>query len=596
MSRIISKPICCVSLFFFFLSYGIAQESHTVPCEHCPIAPFSLQISVENGREYVLKSFKLGDHYSDSLTVIKKTREVVNYLHQEGYLLAHVASITFAHKIAKINLSVGDKFQWLQLSPGDVSPSILRNIGYKERFYRSKPFKYNKVADIMGQLLDHAGQNGYPFAYVKLDSLQIIRNQIGASLRFDPGPLIVYDSLRVDGDIHISPRFLESYLGLTIGKPYNQKDIDQVSQALRQLPYLRARSPSRLTFQNEESTLTLFLEKRKVNQIDGIIGFLPNAGNTGKLLVTGQLDIILQNPFGTGKRIGMHWQKPDVNTQRLNIKYDHPNIWKSPLTAGVDFNFLKEDTLFTNRTLRLQLKYRLNAHSSFKAYTDIKANNLISTTAYENATSLPDIIDFDLTFYGLGFQWQDLDDVFIPKKGTRVSLQAVAGNKKIIQNSGIPSALYEGLDPKTFQYNIEASLENYWPLGNQIVWLNKLKAGQTFNDQLFRNDAYRIGGLNSIRGFNENAFFASQFAYLNTEGRYFLDELSFLSLFVDVGYINRGFKGSDDTFLPVGLGAGINFSTNAGIFNFVYALGIQEGKGGFDFNQSKIHFGYITRF
>ena len=131
-----------------------------------------------------------------------------------------------------------------------------------------------------------------------------------------------------------------------------------------------------------------------------------------------------------------------------------------------------------------------------------------------------------------------------------------------------------------------------------LVWFNRLKAGRTFNDQLFRNDGYRLGGLNSIRGYGENLFFASQFVYINSEARYFLDEVSFLTLFVDAGHIRRQFDVlvSDENFLPVGFGAGINFSTNAGIFNFVYALGVQEGGEGVNFNQSMIHFGYVSRF
>ena len=460
MYRIISKFagsvfLLSVSLFF---TYGQSATD----------ASFSLQVSAEEEAKHLLKDFNWKEKYPDSLSVITKTRELVNYFHHEGYLLASVTSYHFEDGLAKVNMEIGKKFQWLRLSPGNIDPSLLKRIGYKERFYQDKPFKYNKVAGIMEKVLDYAEQNGYPFAHLKLDSLEIIDNQIGASLHFDPGPLIVYDTVKVRGNVRIKPRFLGDYLNITAGKPFDQRQIEGVPQALAQLPYLKVNAPSQLTFQNEESTLTLFLEKRKVNQIDGIIGFLPNANNRDQLLITGQLDIVLQNPFGTGKRIGMHWQKLNVNTQRLHIQYDHPNIWRSPLTAGIDFNFLKEDTLFTSRNLKVQLGYRLNAQSSFKAYTDVKTNNLISTSMYENATALPGIIDYDLTLYGLGFEWQNIDDVFIPRQGVRISLQAAAGNKKIIQNSGIPSELYESVKPKTFQYNVEAGFELYRPLGSRF--------------------------------------------------------------------------------------------------------------------------------
>ena len=165
-----------------------------------------------------------------------------------------------------------------------------------------------------------------------------------------------------------------------------------------------------------------------------------------------------------------------------------------------------------------------------------------------------------------------------------------------MQNNGIPNHLYKDVQLKSFQYTFGLLAEKYWNLGKQFVLLNRFQGGQIVNDQLFKNDAYRLGGFNSIRGFNENEFYATTYSFLTTEARLFLDEFSYLSLFGDVAWLKSNYEGIDDSQTPFGIGAGISFSTNAGIFNFVYALGSAQDKKGFNLGQSKIHFGYISRF
>jgi hypothetical protein len=178
-----------------------------------------------------------------------------------------------------------------------------------------------------------------------------------------------------------------------------------------------------LTFQNIEATLTINLEQRRINQIDGIIGFLPNASNDNNLTITGQLDMELYNPFGKGRNIGIHWQRLKENSQNLALQYAQPNILNSPIDFQFNFSFLNEDTIFTDRNVRLKLDYRLSAESAFSSITDFKTTNLLEISIYEDNTSLPELIDFTFNSYGLRFEWHNLDDVYVPKNGANFSLK-----------------------------------------------------------------------------------------------------------------------------------------------------------------------------
>jgi len=558
---------------------------------------YMLDILTSDQDKSALRKLKYSREFSDSLSLIQTVNGVVSTLHSEGYLLAQLNTIksNITTSTIEAHLSVGEKFQWIRLSEGNVEKALLRRSGFKETQFSEKPFRFDQVAKLEKSLLTFAERNGYPFASLKLDSLRLEANKIGASLNLDLGPPISFDSLDIKSNFEIKSRFLGNYLGINQNSLYDQRKINFIGQRLRGLPYLRLSEAPVLTFQNSEATVHLQLEKRPVNQIDAIIGFLPNSSRSNQLLVTGQVDIDLLNPFGSGKKIGLHWRRLSEETQSLILQYEHPNLVGSPLDFSFEFDFLKQDTLFTKRNLDLKFSYNLGGNSFLNVFTKVEGTDLIGVPKLES-NGRPNVIDFDLTSYGLGFEWNNFNDPFVITRGTGLSISASTGNKKIRPNNGLSSEVYEDLDLKTLQYTFTANFEHYWRIKQNFVLVNKLNGGLKINDDLFQNDAFRLGGLQTLRGFNENLFFASQYALTTLEGRLLFDESSYLLLFTDLAYIKSDFQQINSSELAQGLGAGLSFATDSGIFNFVYALGSADRIGAFNFNQSKIHFGYTTRF
>ena len=67
----------------------------------------------------------------------------------------------------------------------------------------------------------------------------------------------------------------------------------------------------------------------------------------------------------------------------------------------------------------------------------------------------------------------------------------------------------------------------------------------------------------------------------------------YISVFGDYGFVENKSSGLNENLL--GLGTGISFLTQLGVFNLSYAVGKQSDSS-FDFRNSKIHFGILTRF
>src|SRR5699024_1227715 len=97
------------------------------------------QASLEDNR--VLRGYQLPRAAYDSLDILRVSRDLVAALHDDGYLLASIDRVKIHKQTAEVFVKVGERYHWAHLSPGNVDEATLSYIGYRERFYRQKPFQ-----------------------------------------------------------------------------------------------------------------------------------------------------------------------------------------------------------------------------------------------------------------------------------------------------------------------------------------------------------------------------------------------------------------------------------------------------------------------
>ena len=257
----------------------------------------------------------------------------------------------------------------------------------------------------------------------------------------------------------------------------------------------------------------------------------------------------------------------------------------SPIDVAGSFYLLKEDTTFINRNFEFNLSFLPGRANQLGFTTDFRSSRLTSTNQYLGAETLPPFSDFNMTYYGLEYASNTFDNYLFPRRGRLLSIGALAGQKHIIRNASLSEDLYRGLDLSTAQYKLEAAYEQFWGLGKNLVLRTRIKGGLIKGENVFLNDLFRLGGLQSLRGFNENFFYASDFLLGNFELRSVFSNNTYFMIFYDQGYIADDVTGLDEEY-PFGMGAGFSLVTNAGLFNFVFALG-KSSQQPLDFNFSK---------
>jgi len=114
-------------------------------------------------------------------------------------------------------------------------------------------------------------------------------------------------------------------------------------------------------------------------------------------------------------------------------------------------------------------------------------------------------------------------------------------------------------------------------------------------EDLFLNELYRLGGSKQLRGFDEQTVFSDIYNILTLEYRLLLGENSYLAAFGDYGFVRNDLLDTNKWDNPIGIGAGLNFETGAGIFGISTAVG-KTREIPFNFRNAKIHFGYLSVF
>ncbi len=475
-----------------------------------------------------------------------------------------------------------------------MDEGVLSEIGFREKLYTNKPVSYRDVKRLQEKLITYYENNGFPFASIKLDSIVVRDDQFLAVMNLQKHSEQKIDSITITGNAKIAPVYIYNYLGIKPGSRYNESQLKKVNIRMAELQFVRSTKPAVVVFGEKQNKLLLSLEKKRASQFDGILGVLPD-NKTGKILFTGDVRLRLQNGLGRGELIDLNWRKMQTQTQDLKLRLVYPFIFKTPF--GIDYNFklYKKDTTFIDVNQNIGVQYLFIGGNYFKVFYNNKTSTLLSTKGLEFITTLPSYADVQTNMYGIGYKLERLDYRINPRKGFYLIVNASAGTKKIKRNAKINQEVYDKIKLNSTQYNGDFEASLFIPIAGRSTVKIGNSSGFVNGENTFQNELLRIGGLKTLRGFDEESIFTTSYSIFTLEYRFLLEQNSYIYLFGDgAWYENNNVKEYvNDT--PIGFGAGISFETKAGIFSINYALGKQFDNP-IQLRSGKIHFGIVNYF
>ncbi|MEM9050530.1 MAG: hypothetical protein AAGC47_00630 [Bacteroidota bacterium] len=522
----------------------------------------------------------------DSIAFEKELNNLKSALNSAGYLTAGIDSISNSRNgdLSKIYVYVGPKFKWGIIRGEELSEETLSKIGFRNKLYYGESFSSKQLAQLAKRLLDEAENTGYPFAEVYFENPEINGDSIEAKLQFQKGEFFSVDSLIIKGDLKTNRKYIENYLGYKKGQPYNQAQLRSIPSRINEIPFIQSIKPYEVGMRPNKADVYLYLKPKKSSNFDGILGVLPDPV-TGEILFTGDIKLNLLNSFKKGETINIEWQRLQTQTSQLDLQFKYPFLFNTPIGIDFNFNLYRRDTTFSQNRVNAGIEYYFLGNNRVRAFFENQGANTIGNDEFVSN----DLVDSRTNLFGLGAFISDLDYRFNPRKGYLIDISVAAGQKKIT------SELDDDQEQETDIYNLNLNASTYVPIFKRSAIHFRVQGGLFLNANMFRNEIYRIGGLRTLRGFDEQAIFASGYSIGTIEYRFILEQNSNLFLFFDQAYYEDQSREDNLSDNPFGFGGGINFETGAGVFSLTYALGKQ-----FDNNISirggKIHFGFISFF
>lgn len=554
-------------------------------------------------------SLKLQTGFTDRMACNIYVNQLPAQLNAKGYAAASVDSVSFDSTFAVIQLYVGKQQHWVMLNTDSIDKKALNESGFISKLFINKQVSMAQLKNTEQHILNYYESNGYPFAAVYLDNIQMKESEIAASLKVDKGPLYHIDSIKVHGKVNITSSFLQHYLDIPNNSVYNKNKLQTIDKKIAGLSYIQEERPATISMLPSGSQVNLFLKAKKNSQFNFLIGFAPANSQTNKLQVTGSANLNLKNALGTGETILVSWQQLQIKSPRLDLAYEQPYIFKSPFGAEIAFDLFKKDSTYLQINAQAGIQYVLSATQTGKIFIQKQATILLASgvdTAQVIALKqLPANIDVSSTDVGWNYEWTNTNYKLNPTTGNEFVLLTTIGLKNISKNSTVLNiqdttfnyaSLYDSIKLHTYQFRVNVAGDHFFRTGKLATLKLAANIGLYSSPSVFRNELFQIGGYRLLRGFDEESIYATQYLVTTAEYRFIVGQNSYIFGFVDAGWTKAKYQDFDqnDNYLSGGLG--LVFETKLGLLNVSYAVGKADN---IPFNlslASKIHFGYVTYF
>lgn len=417
--------------------------------------------------------------------------------------------------------------------------------------------------------------NGFLNNYFMLDSLNYeIKDStvyIVPLYRYIKNKLYRIKSIETFGNKLTTQSTISHIININENDILNYNKISNISHKFKQYEFIELNSYQVILDTSGNAYLKLFLQEKRSTFFDGIVGFTKNNDITE---LYGKVQLSINNLFGTARKLGLLWQKPKKNYSEINISYYEPWILNNSLSAQLRFKQYKHDTLFIQTGYSLDIFYSIDD----KSYISYGISAIYNNSSQKFNNNYPNSSELS---YNFSYSYNSFDDNFTPTNGfyNKIEISNILKNNK-------------DFSKKFNQYEITSTFRIINNLHDNLFLYNALHFYYKTGNNITLDNLYKVGGFNTIRGYDEYQFFGNYIFYCNNEFRIYTANKSSFFLFYDYGVI-RNIKvdyNLGNNYVR-GYGIGTIFETKNGKFSLSFAF-----NKNFNFNELKIHFGFLSLF
>ncbi len=456
--------------------------------------------------------------------------------------------------------------------------------------------------EAVARLLDAAGEAGHPFAHWVVGEVRVdaVRAEIDLSATLFTGPRAWLGSITSDLPGGRGAGFLRRASGLSRGAPYRESDLARARERLQARGIWREVGEPLVHTATAADTVGVHwpvVPVPRPNRFSAVIGLSRrDAGDSGAdaaggSRLSGQVDLLLPDLAGTGRRLALAWTDDGRDRSRLGFTYLEPLAFGTPLD------------------LEGSLSHEVEAESYTRFSVELRAR-----LAVTGAWGLEFGLGRDRGTYPAG-EWTGTRRLraraaVLRRRGDpgrsgwagQIGLetarrQAVARVDTAAGATTIPAG---GTDVRQSLLDLSWSGEAFLTATLSVAARGAFAEVQGDGGPFPLAEQYRFGGARTLRGYREGAFHGERVAHGSLEMRIGRPYRSRLYTFFDLGYFRFAtaaptVEEPGRTVIQEGTprGFGLGLETRAGGGDVSLAIGLP---GRWDFDAALLHVSLLQSF
>ena len=515
------------------------------------------------------KTFENFETLQTEVTLLKEL------LYRRGYIETQILQISQKPPLITTKIALGPKYESIRLYADKSLFEFLELKGVKN--LKSNPFyliEFTELEPLLNSLTKFLSAKSYPFASVVLKAITPIgKSKLRADLVVETKQSRQLQSVKIKGYEKFPRSFIKHFLDIKTNTLFDLKAIQSKTKALDQLPFSKQIRPAEVLFTKDTTRVYLYLEKIKNNRFDGFLGFGSDE-TTGSLELNGYLNLNLTNNLNFGESFRVNYRSDENDLKTFETQLTLPYLFKTPIGSELELNIFKKDSTFTTSEQAANVFYQLSPKQ--KVFLGIRATQSNALTP-ENTT---ETLDYQTSTYELKYTYQ--------KRTAQNPLFPLTSALEL----RISKANRKTTDTQTNQLLYLLKASKIFTLNQKNSFYLRLQAQGIDSGTYLQNELVRFGGINSIRGFEENSINATNFGVLATEYRYQLSPNLYIHSIIDAAYFKTPILSDQKLY---GFGFGFGLLTESGLLKFNLANGQAENQN-FRFSDSKIQLSLTATF
>ncbi len=378
---------------------------------------------------------------------------------------------------------------------------------------------------------------------------------------------VTIDTVVLSGAEVLNNRTVAQILKGNTGYPADAASLRQLHNSIVSYPFIdKSGQPFYARLNEDKLSAVVPVQTDFSHSIIATAGYQPESD--GNSQITGDIQIGLENPFGSASISKLWWNRKDEQSQRISLSYEDPFLWRFSIGGSFSFTQILQDGLYVQRETSAAVviprsflgRWSFGGTEERVTITDegdslglgghsirsIKVQNELDRRASRSNPTTGYLFRFDI---GLGD--------FNPNESERTISLDIRSEGELLK------PIFERITLSM------AAWGGYFGLASGAVPLS---------------EKLRYGGASSLRGYVEQAFEADWVVIGQIEMIYVMSTENRVYAFIDGAYdaLNR---------TPASAGLGLQQKTPLGVLQLDYAVGRKDTP-----RDGKIHMRLINRF